>query len=64
MRRTASACAATRSGRARTILPRALPTGLEASLASWWPSSTAITNESASVALNTRGGTRNPRLTV
>ena len=48
VRRTASACAATGSGSARTILPRALPTGSVGSPASWWPSSTAITRPSAS----------------
>ena len=49
VRRTASAWAATGSGRARMILPSALPTGSVGSLASWWPSSTAMTRPSASV---------------
>jgi hypothetical protein len=62
-RRTASAWAATGSGSARTILPSALPTGLAGSLASWWPSSTAMTRPSASVALNISGGSRRPRPT-
>ncbi|MFD0591505.1 hypothetical protein ACFQZ4_02045 [Catellatospora coxensis] len=62
-RRTASAWAATGSGSARTILPSALPTALVGSPASWWPSRTAMTRPSASVALNTSGGRRSPRPT-
>ena len=63
VRRTASAWAATGSGSARTILPIAPPTRPVGSPASWWPSSTAITSPSASVALNISGGSRSPRPT-
>ncbi len=61
VRRTASACSATGAGRTRTILPSADPTGLSASAAAWWPSSTAITRPRASAGLNISGGTRSPR---
>ena len=39
----------------------ALPTGSVGSLASWWPSSTAMTRPRASAALNMSGGSRTPR---
>ena len=58
-RRTASAGRARGSGRARTILPRAWPTG--SSSPAGWPSSTAITRPSASVGVNISGGSRSPR---
>ena len=40
------------------ILPSARPTGPAGSLASWWPSSTAMTRPSASAALKISGGSR------
>ena len=60
-RRTASAGRASGSGSARTILPRACPTG--SSSPAGWPSSTAITRPSASVGVNISGGSRSPRPT-
>jgi hypothetical protein len=53
-------CSATVVGSARTTLPSAAPTGSVSSPASWWPSSTAMTRPSASVALNITGGGRTP----
>ena len=50
-------------GRARMILPSALPTGSVGSPAAWSPSSTAITRPSASAVVNIRGGSRCPRPT-
>ena len=59
--RTAAAWAATPSGSALIRVPSARPTGSSGLAAAWWPSSTAITRPSASVALNTSGGSRSPR---
>lgn len=62
-RRMASACPPTLPGSARTILPRAAPTGSSESAGAWLPSSTAMTSPRASVALNMSGGSRTPRPT-
>ena len=50
-----------RRGQARRILASALPTGSSSFPAGWWPSSTAITSPSASLAVNVSGGRRSPR---
>ena len=60
-RRMLAAGPATFSGSERMSLPRADPTGSSGLAAAWCPSSTAITNPRASLAVNTSGGRRSAR---